>query len=47
MMLIYIKQHLSNNGSLIHEKVKQHSGWVEKERCLYKNSVHLKIKNKK
>ena len=47
MMLIYIKQHLSNNGSLIHEKVKQHWGWVEKERCLYKNSVHLKIKNKK
>ena len=29
MMLICIKQHLSNIWISIHEKVKQHSGWVE------------------
>ena len=34
MMLISIKQHLSNGWSSFHEKVKQHSGWVEKKRCL-------------
>ena len=28
MMLIFIKQHLSNIWSSIHEKVKQHWGWV-------------------
>ena len=35
MMYICIKQHLSNIWSSIHEKVKQHWGWVEKKRCLY------------
>ena len=30
MMVIYIKQHLSNIWSSIHEKVKQHWGWVKK-----------------
>ena len=30
IMLICIKQHLSNIWSSIHEKVKQHWGWVEK-----------------
>ena len=30
MMNIYIKQHLSNILSSIHEKDKQHWGWVEK-----------------
>ena len=30
MMLIRTKQHLSNIWSSIHEKVKQHWGWVEK-----------------
>ena len=34
MMLICIKQHLSNTWTSIHEKVKQHWGWVEKKRCL-------------
>ena len=34
MMLICIKQHLSNISSSIHEKVKQHWDWVEKKRCL-------------
>ena len=29
MMLIYIKQHLRNTWSSIHEKVKQHRGWDE------------------
>ena len=33
-MVICIKQHLSNNWSSIHEKIKQHWGWVEKNRCL-------------
>ena len=32
MMLIYIKQHLSNTWRSIHEKVKQHL--VEKKGCL-------------
>ena len=26
--LVYTKQHLSNIQNLIHEKVKQHGGWV-------------------
>ena len=30
MMVIYIKQHLRNICCSIHEKVKQHWGWVEK-----------------
>ena len=30
MIVICIKQHLSNIWSLIHEKVKQHCEWVEK-----------------
>ena len=34
MMLICIKQHLSNIWNSIHENVKQHWGWVEKKRCL-------------
>ena len=34
MILICIKQHLSNIWSSIHEKVKQHWGWVEKKRYL-------------
>ena len=35
--LICIKQHLRNIWSSIHEKVKQHWGWVEKKRCLQKS----------
>ena len=35
MMLLCIKQHLSNIWSSIHEKVKQHWGWVENKRLLY------------
>ena len=31
MMLICIKQHLSNIGSSIHENVKQPWGWVKKK----------------
>ena len=38
IMVICIKQHLSNIWSLIHEIVKQHWGWVEKNRCLYKKA---------
>ena len=34
IMLIGIKQHLSNIWSSIHEKVKQQLGWVEKTCCL-------------
>ena len=30
MMVVFSKQHLSNIWSWIHEKVKQHWGWVEK-----------------
>ena len=32
MMLICIKQHLSNIWSSIYEKVKQDSGWVQKKK---------------
>ena len=39
MMLICIKQHLSNILSSIHEKVKQHWGWVEKKALLIKKNV--------
>ena len=31
MMVMYIKQYLSNIWTSIHEKVKQHWGWVEKK----------------
>ena len=34
IMVICIKQHLSNIWSSIREKVKQNWGWVEKKRCL-------------
>ena len=34
LMVICIKQHLSNIWSSIHEKVKQHWGWVEKKACI-------------
>ena len=34
MIVICIKQHLSNIWSSIHEKVKEHWGWVEKKRYL-------------
>ena len=34
-------QHLSNIWSSIHETVKQHWGWVEKKRCLYKKRMLL------
>ena len=34
MMLIFIKQHLSNIWSSIHEKVKQHWGWIKKKRVI-------------
>ena len=39
MMLIFIKQHLSNIWSSIHDKVKQHWGLVEKICCLEKKCV--------
>ena len=34
MMLICIKQHLSNIWSSVYENVKQHWGWVEKKRIV-------------
>ena len=39
MLIICIKQHLSNVWSSIHEKVKQHWGWVEKKALLVKKRV--------
>ena len=38
MMVICIKQHLSNIWRSVHEKAKQHWGWVEKT-VVYKKSV--------
>ena len=42
MMVICIKQHLSNTWSLIHEKVKQNWGWFKKS-VAYKKSVHIEL----
>ena len=39
MLILCNKQHLSNIWSSVHEKVKQHWGWVEKKRCLKKKRV--------
>ena len=39
IMLICIKQHLSNIWSTIREKVKQHWGWCKKNVCLQKKRV--------
>ena len=36
-MLLCNRQHLSNILASIYQKVKQHWGWVEKKRCLYKS----------
>ena len=36
----YIKQHLSNICSPIHEKVKQHLGWVEKSVAYIKRHAY-------
>ena len=45
MMVIYIKQHLSNIWSSIHEKVKQHWGWTEKSVAYKKacNSQNISV----
>ena len=40
MMVICSKQHLSIIWSLIHQKAKQHWGWVEKICCLQKTVYH-------
>ena len=42
MIVISIKQQLSNVWSLIHEKVKQHWGWVEKSVAYKKNVAYKK-----
>ena len=39
MMIICIKQHLSNIWSSIHGKFKQHWDWVEKKALLIKKSL--------
>ena len=39
MMVICIKQHLSNIWSSIYDKIKQHWGWVEKKKIV-KRSVY-------
>ena len=41
VMLICIKQHLSNIWNSIHENAKQHLGWPEKKRCLEKKACIL------
>ena len=41
MMVICIKQRLSNIWSSIYEKFKQHWGYVEKKHCLYKKRMYL------
>ena len=40
MMFICIKQHLSNIWSSVHEKFKQHWGWVEKALLIKKRVEH-------
>ena len=44
MMIICIKQHLSNILSSISEKIKQYCAWVEKKRC-YKKNVYITVEN--
>ena len=39
IIVIYIKQHLSNIWSSIHEKFKQHWGWVGKTRCSFQQNL--------
>ena len=41
MMLIGIKQHLSNIWSSIHQNLKQHRDWVEKKCCLNKKACSI------
>ena len=41
MMLICIKQHLSNIWSWIHEKVKQHWGWIQKKPLLISKKTYM------
>ena len=51
MMVIRIKQHLSNIRDSIHEKVKQNWGWVEKKfllkKCVFWDIVQIWKKFKK
>ena len=42
MMVISIKQHLSNIWGSIHEKVMQHWGWVERKSLAYKKTCITK-----
>ena len=42
MCLICIKQHLSNIGISIHEKVRQHWRWVKKS-VAYEKSVYIQL----
>ena len=43
MVFKCIKQHLSNIRSSIHEKVKQHWGWVEKSVAYLKKACNQKV----
>ena len=43
VMLLCIKQHLSNIWSSIHEKVKQNWGWITKKALLIKKCVIHKL----
>ena len=38
MMVVCIKQHLSNIWTSVHDKVKQHWDWVEKKTLLIKKA---------
>ena len=44
MMVICIKQHLSNIWSSIYENLKQHWGWVEKKALLIKKAPSTKFR---
>ena len=41
MIIISIKQHLSNNRGSIHENIKPRWGWVEKKALLIKKSIYI------
>ena len=41
MIAMSNKQHVSNIWHWIHEKAKQHWGWVEKKSVAYKKSVYM------
>ena len=43
MIVVCIKQHLSNIWRLVYEKAKQHWGWLEKKTLFIKKAFKIKL----